>query len=83
MACPGYYQDMRTRRNRTASTVVAVIVLLWLLIGAIAAFQRGYFQGSEATCARTSTILVTVLAGPLNYLGVNPTIDCTVPQPSP
>jgi membrane protein YdbS with pleckstrin-like domain len=74
---------MRTRRNRTASTVVAVIVLLWLLIGAIAAFQRGYFQGSEATCARTSTILVTVLAGPLNYLGVNPTIDCTVPQPSP
>ncbi|HEY5879606.1 MAG TPA: hypothetical protein VIU11_11900, partial [Nakamurella sp.] len=63
--------------------VVAVIVLLWLLIGTIAAFQRGYFQGSEATCARTSTILVTVLAGPLNYLGVNPKIECSLPQPSP
>ena len=74
---------MRNRRNRTASIVVAVIVLLWLLSGTLAAFQRGYFQGSEATCARTSTILVTVLAGPLNYLGVNPKIDCSVPQPSP
>lgn len=74
---------MRNRRNRTASIVVAVIVLLWLLIGTLAAFQRRYFQGSEATCARTSTILVTVLAGPLNYLGVNPKIDCSVPQPSP
>ena len=74
---------MRTRRSRTVSVVVTVVVLLWLLIGVIAAFQRGYFQGSEATCARTSTILVTVLAGPLNYLGVNPTIDCSLPQPSP
>jgi hypothetical protein len=35
--------------------VVAVIVLLWLLIGTLAAFQRGYFQGAEATCAQTST----------------------------
>jgi hypothetical protein len=62
---------------------VAVIVLLWLLIGTLATFQRGYFQGAEATCAQTSTILVTVLAGPLNYLGVNPKIDCSLPQPSP
>ena len=74
---------MRTRRSRTAGVVVTVIVLLWLLIGTLAAFQRGYFQGAEATCAQTSTILVTVLAGPLNYLGVNPKIDCSLPQPSP
>lgn len=73
---------MRTRRYTTASVVVAVIVLVWLLIGALAAFQRGYFQGSDVTCARTSTIAVTVLAGPLNYLGVNPKIDCSLPQPS-
>jgi len=25
---------------------------------------------------------VTIIAGPLNYLGVNPKISCTVPQPS-
>jgi hypothetical protein len=25
---------------------------------------------------------VTVLAGPLNYVGVNPDIHCTTPRPS-
>jgi hypothetical protein len=25
---------------------------------------------------------VTILAGPLNYFGVNPKIKCQVPQPS-
>lgn len=69
---------MRTR----VRSIVLILVLLWLAIGAFAAYQRGYLQGS-ATCAQTSTILVTVLAGPLNYLGVNPKIECAVPQPSP
>ena len=73
---------MRTRRSRTVSVAVTLMVLLWLLIGTIAAFQRGYFQSSDVTCARTSTNVVTVLAGPLNYLGVNPKIDCSLPQPS-
>ena len=66
-----------------ARYIVVILLVLWLAVGVAAAFQRGYFQGSSVTCARTSTILVTVLAGPLNYLGVNPTIDCTLPQPSP
>ena len=26
--------------------------------------------------------VVTILAGPLNYVGANPKIDCEVPQPS-
>lgn len=76
---------MVVRTQRTyfrARSIVAVILVLWLIIGVIAAFQRGYFQGSDVTCARTSTILVTIVAGPLNYLGVNPQLDCTVPQPS-
>jgi hypothetical protein len=25
---------------------------------------------------------VTVLAGPLNYAGVNPSVNCTMPQPT-
>jgi ABC-type dipeptide/oligopeptide/nickel transport system permease subunit len=62
--------------------IVVVLVLLWLAIGVAAAVQRGYFQGPADTCAQTSTIVVTVLAGPLNYVGVNPKIDCTLPQPS-
>jgi hypothetical protein len=26
--------------------------------------------------------VVTILAGPLNYFGVNPKVDCKLPQPS-
>jgi hypothetical protein len=60
----------------------AVIVLVWLLIGAIAAGQRGYFSGSETNCAKAGTIAVTVVAGPLNYVGANPTVKCDLPEPS-
>jgi hypothetical protein len=68
--------------RRRARTIVAVLLLVWFAIGVVAAVQRGYFKGPADTCAQTSTIVVTVLAGPLNYVGVNPTVDCTVPQPS-
>lgn len=62
----------------------SIIVVVWLVIGALAALQRGYFSDdSKTSCAEASTILVTVLAGPLNYVGVNPTIDnCKAPEPS-
>ncbi len=60
----------------------AVILVLWLIIGAFAAFQRGYFGSSEVNCAQLGSVLVTIVAGPLNYFGVNPTIECEVPQPS-
>jgi len=62
--------------------VGSALIVIWLIIGGFAAFQRGYFSGSEVNCARLSTVLVTMAAGPLNYFGVNPTIECTVPQPS-
>jgi hypothetical protein len=63
-------------------SIGGVIVLIWLIIGAIAAGQRGYYSGDDASCAKAGTILVTVIAGPLNYVGANPKIDCSVPQPS-
>ncbi|MGH3368110.1 MAG: hypothetical protein ACRDOY_13015 [Nocardioidaceae bacterium] len=59
-----------------------VALLIWLLIGAGAAWQRGYFSSSEANCAEVGTTAVTVVAGPLNYMGANPKIDCETPQPS-
>jgi hypothetical protein len=67
---------------RTGS-ILSAIVLIWLLIGVLATFQRGYFSSSNTNCAKTGTIVVTVLAGPLNYVGVNPKINCQLPQPSP
>ena len=64
------------------SAVVGVIILVWLVIGVIAAVQRGYFSGSDTNCAKVSTTIVTIISGPLNYVGVNPKIDCSLPQPS-
>lgn len=58
------------------------VLIIWLIIGAIAGGQRGYYNGSVGSCTKVGTIAVTILAGPLNYMGVNPKIDCTVPQPS-
>ena len=60
----------------------SVLLLIWLIIGAIAAGQRHYYNESAENCARAGTIPVTILAGPLNYLGANPKISCHVPQPS-
>jgi hypothetical protein len=59
------------------------VLVLWLIVGVIAAGQRGYFSGSDTNCAKAGTIAVTIVAGPLNYVGVNPKIhSCRVPQPS-
>lgn len=77
----GAYLPSEETRVRTGS-IGGVVLLIWLLIGAIAAAQRGYFDGSDTNCAEVGTIAVTVVAGPLNYVGVNPKVNCTVPQPS-
>lgn len=60
----------------------SVVVAIWLLIGLAAAGQRDYFSGSEANCAKVGTVAVTILAGPLNYVGANPKIECDLPEPS-
>jgi hypothetical protein len=62
--------------------LVSVLIVVWLVIGAIAAGQRHYYSGAIDNCAKVSTILVTIAAGPLNYVGVNPKITCHTPQPS-
>jgi hypothetical protein len=59
----------------------AILLVIWLIIGAFAGAQRHYYSG-DVSCAKAGTILVTILAGPLNYVGVNPKIHCHVPQPS-
>jgi hypothetical protein len=60
----------------------SLLLVVWLIIGAIAAGQRNYYSGSSANCAKAGTITVTILAGPLNYFGVNPKVKCQLPQPS-
>lgn len=61
----------------------AVLVVIWLIIGVIASFQRGYFSDDQNTnCAEVGSILLTIVVGPLNYVGLNPQISCELPQPS-
>lgn len=63
--------------------IAGVIVTIWLLIGVFAAFQRDYFDpGRDMNCRTTADTLLTIAAGPLNYMGANPKVDCDVPEPS-
>jgi hypothetical protein len=59
-----------------------LLFVIWFAIGAIAAWQRDYLKSEPKTCAKAGTIAVTVLAGPLNYVGANPKVHCSLPQPS-
>ena len=53
----------------------SVILIIWLVIGLIAAAQRNYFN-EKVSCANAGTVIVTIIAGPLNYVGVNPKLSC-------
>jgi hypothetical protein len=60
----------------------AIVVVVWLVIGVIAAAQRDYFSNSKTSCAEFSDTAITIIAGPLNYVGVNPKVKCNTPEPS-
>ncbi len=59
-----------------------IVLFIWLIIGAAAAGQRGYFNNVSMTCSTGATIAATIATGPLNYLGVDPMISCNWPSPS-
>jgi hypothetical protein len=60
--------------------LLSVLLVVWLAVGALAGAQRHYYTAAHETCAGASTIAVTVLAGVLNYTGINPKVNC--PRPS-
>jgi hypothetical protein len=59
----------------------SAILLIWLIIGGFAAGARGDYHG-PVNCSTAATAGLTILAGPLNYMGVDPHLDCSTPQPS-
>ncbi|WP_017602986.1 hypothetical protein [Nocardiopsis alkaliphila] len=64
-------------------TAFSTIVLLWVAIGVAAATRRGYFGSSETNCSTLGSTVVTSFVGPLNHVGLDPSIECpSVPQPS-
>ncbi len=70
----------RSRSRGTLARVLGVLLVIWLIIGAIAAGQRHYYSSGKTNCAGFTTIAVTIIAGPLNYMGANPKTKC--PEPS-
>jgi hypothetical protein len=55
----------------------SAVLLIWLVIGGFAAGQRGDYKGL-ANCSGAATAALTIAAGPLNYAGANPHINCAV-----
>ncbi len=74
--------------RRGGLSIFGVLLVVWLVIGFLAALQRGYFgDDREVSCKTVGDTALTVLAGPLNYVGVNPQISCEdlpdeLPEPS-
>jgi hypothetical protein len=65
------------------SRIITIVLVVWLVIGAIAAGQRGYYSSHHKTnCSQVGDTVLTIIAGPLNYVGVNPKVSCSTPQPS-
>ena len=63
--------------------LLSIIIVVWLLIGVFASWQRGYFgDDKDVSCKEFSDTALTIVAGPLNYVGVNPKVKCKTPQPS-
>ncbi|HEX5919315.1 MAG TPA: hypothetical protein VFY76_15750 [Nocardioides sp.] len=67
--------------------LIGILLVIWLAIGAFAAFQRGYFDDTQTNCSEASDIALNIVAGPLNYVGLNPKVDCPTvdvdtPEPS-
>ena len=63
--------------------LIGIIVIVWLVIGLFAAWQRGYLSNDrDVSCKNSGDTAVTIVAGPLNYVGANPKVHCSVPQPS-
>ena len=54
---------------------IGVLIVIRLIVGVVAAAQRGYFNPEkDVNCRTTSDTALTVVAGPLNYVGVNPKV---------
>jgi hypothetical protein len=64
-------------------SILGLLIVAWLVVGAVAAGQRGYFgDDRDVSCKTFSDTALTIVAGPLNYAGANPKVKCKVPEPS-
>jgi hypothetical protein len=58
-------------------TFLMIMVILWFVLGASVAHDRGYFDTDNArTCSFVGSGMLTVVAGPINYIGLHPRAVC-------
>ena len=58
-------------------TFLMIMVIVWFVFGASAAHDRGYFNtDTQRSCAFVGSGALTVIAGPLGYVGVHPHAYC-------
>jgi hypothetical protein len=64
--------------------IIGIVITAWLVLGIAASLQRGYLSNDQAVSCKTGADTgLTILSGPLNYVGVNPKIHCKVKAPRP
>jgi hypothetical protein len=58
-------------------TFVMILVIIWFVFGASSANDRHYFRSDyPRDCSHVGSAALTVVAGPLNYAGLNPHAYC-------
>lgn len=58
-------------------TFLMILVIIWFVLGASVAHDRGYFDGNaNRDCTFVGSASLTVVAGPLNYAGLHPRAYC-------
>jgi hypothetical protein len=58
-------------------SLLMILVIIWFVLGASAANDRGYFDGNtNRSCSFIGSALLTVVAGPLNFAGLHPRAYC-------
>jgi hypothetical protein len=54
-----------------------ILVIIWFVVGSSAANDRGYFDASRhRDCTFIGSAMLTVVAGPINYMGLHPKAAC-------
>jgi hypothetical protein len=57
--------------------VAFIAMIVWFILGCSVANERGYFNAAtDRTCSFVGSALLTVIAGPVNYLDVHPRAYC-------
>jgi hypothetical protein len=58
-------------------TLVMIGVIIWFVLGANSADNRGYFGADyPRDCSHLGSAALTVVGGPLNYTGLDPHAYC-------